>query len=101
MQTPCSTISPGPLLVHLHLIRHPVHFPRLSPVLRIRLLEVRRLRCGRRPGVADEDGAALVALLVVELTTAVLEGADGGDVEGAVLRVGPVDAPLAGLGIVE
>ena len=57
-----------------------------------------------RPDESNIDASAFPEFLVIELAAAVLELADhrlNGLAEGGVFAVGPVDAPLAGLRIVD
>src|SRR6188474_2927195 len=82
----------------------PVRLPGLAAVLGERLLPAARVRLDVVPEVAHQDRLAVPDLVVVERAGAVLavERADGGRQRQPAQSVrGPVDAPLAGLLVVE
>ncbi len=59
-----------------------------------------RIRGGVCPNKSNKDSFAIQCVLAEKLTASILELADLGWVDGAVLAVGPIEAPLVGLGIV-
>ena len=61
---------------------------------------MRRIRGGVRPNKPNKDSLAIQCVLGEELTASILEFADLGREDGATLAVGPIEAPLVGLGIV-
>src|SRR5215471_12876016 len=63
---------------------------------------MRRIARDVGPDIPPDDPLSLEGLLIVELAAAVLPAADRGrPVESALLRVGPVDAPLTRLRVVQ
>src|SRR5579864_902514 len=83
------------------LVGDPVDLPGLASIVGEGLFKVRGGRGDLRPDESDQDDSPFDGLLIVELSLAVLEFADGGYAENAVFAGGPIDAPLVGLGIVE
>src|SRR5579862_6572881 len=83
------------------LVGDPVHLPGLATVRRERLLEVGGARREGRPVETDQDALLIQRILSVELPMAVLECTDLRDGNHTVLTVGPIESPLAGLGIIE
>src|SRR5579883_3277047 len=84
------------------LIGDPIGYPRAAAVGGKRLLEMRRHRGDPRPDIADENVAALVQVVRIELADAVLELADiGWSADGPTLARCPVEAPLTRLRVVE
>ena len=93
----------GGWAIYSSLIGNPVYFPRLAPVLRIRLFEVRRIRGDVRPHKSNIDSSTLPEFLIVKLTASVPELADhrlNRLPQGGILAISPIDAPLMGLRIV-
>src|SRR3954451_11208200 len=80
---------------------NPVGFPGFTSVGGECLLEAERGGSDIGKDEAHEDGSAAKSFLVVELAASVFEVADHGATEVAILGVGPEDAPLLSLGIVE
>src|SRR6185437_14642836 len=83
------------------LIRYPVHFPRLSPIIGEGLLEMRRVRVDARPLEPLEDIAAIIGVPAVEVSYPILELTDVGraaDLPYPGRR--PVEAPLTALWVV-
>ena len=85
---------------HPRLVRNPVHFPSLTSIIREALFKVGRIRGRVRPNKSNEDSFASHCILGKELAASILEFADLGWVQDAILTVGPIEAPLVGLGIV-
>src|SRR6185436_15791203 len=98
---------PGSRIVFLRSWAHPriggdpVHFPCLASIRREGLLEMAGVRCDVRDDEPDENGAAVEVFPGVELAAAVLELADRRWRHRAAAAVREVEAPLAGLGVVE
>src|SRR5713101_6320777 len=90
-------------IFHPCLVRDPVDFPGLAPIIRERLLKVGRIRGDVRPNKSNQDGSAIRArwFRVEKLAASILEFADRGRSNGAGLAGGPIEAPLVGLGIVQ
>ena len=53
-----------------------------------------------RPNKSNKDSFAIHCILSEELAASILEFADLGWIQDAILAVGPIEAPLVGLGIV-
>ena len=83
------------------LVGDPVDLPGAAAVGGERLLKVWRSGGHAGPVVADKGGFAVDVVGGVEVAAALLERADLRRVEAARAVVGPVEAPLAGGGIVE
>src|ERR1700730_16895812 len=83
------------------LIRNPIDFPRLAAIIRKRLFKVRRIRGHVGPIESNKDCFAVNRILSKKLTLSILEFADLGWVKDANLAVGPIEAPLVGLRIVQ
>jgi hypothetical protein len=84
------------------LVGYPVGFPGFAPIGGKRLLEVRRIRRGAGPNEPGIDRSAFVDLLVIEFASAVAKLSDHGiRFEDSIGGVGPVNAPLMGLGVVK
>src|SRR5678815_5035751 len=79
----------------------PVRFPSLNAVIGERLLESIGVRRDLGEHAADQDGAPIEFLLVVELPSSVLELTDRGCAQGAAGAVREIEAPLTRLRIVE
>jgi hypothetical protein len=77
------------------------YFPGLAPVIRESLFEAARSRSDIRDDEAHHDGATVEGFLVEELAPSVLELADRGWANGTGGAVVEIEAPLAGLRIVE
>src|ERR1700683_2104147 len=60
-----------------------------------------RIRGGTGPNKTNKDAFSIQRVLGVELTLSIFKLADLGREDWATLSVGPVQAPLVGLGIVE
>src|SRR5579862_9583917 len=97
---PCSP-GLGRNIIYSRLVRNPVDLPCLASIIRERLFKVRCIPGGIGPNKSNVDGAALPRLLVVKLTTSILELADHGLFYKAILAVGPIDTPLMRLRIVK
>ena len=93
-------LSPGSI-ARAGLVGDPIDLPGAAAVAGERLLKVRRAGRHARPVVADKNGFAVNGVGGVEVAAALLERADLRRVEAADAVVGPVEAPLAGGGIVE
>jgi len=93
-------LSPGGI-AGAGLVSDPVDLPGAPPVGGEGLFEVRCRGGHAGPVVADEDGFAADGVGGVEVAAALVERADLGRVEAANAVVGPVEAPLAGRGIVQ
>ena len=95
--------SAGPLgfACHPRVRGDPVDFPRLPPVIREGLLKMARGRRDVGYDKADEDGSAIECFLGKELAAPILELADRGLAHGAAVAACKIEAPLAGLGIVQ
>src|SRR5579863_5281296 len=76
------------------LVGNPVDLPGLAAVVGKRLLEVRRVRRDRGPDKSYVDHLAVVLLLVVELTDAILELTDHRLAQNSIVVVDPVNEPL-------
>ena|SRR5216683_4266349 len=81
--------------------RDPVHFPSLASIVREGLLKTARIRRDVRYNEPNKDGSAIQCFLVVEFAASILELADRGLAQSAVVAVGKIEAPLVGLWIVE
>src|SRR5262249_23202363 len=79
----------------------PVHFPRLAAISRESLLEVTRGRSDVRDHEAHQDRFAIEGFLVDELAPAVLEATDRGYAQSTARAVGEIEAPLAGVRVVQ
>ena len=88
-------------LLYSGLIRNPVNFPGLAAIIRECLFEVWLTRVGVQPKKANQNGSAVQRILGVKLAAAVPELPDLGYDQGAVLGIGPIEPPLAGLRMVE
>ena len=88
------------LIVHPRLVGDPVDFPSLATVVGERLLKVGCAGGDVRPAISDQYGPALIWFLVDKLTVSVPELAGRRRKRKySVLAVGPIQAPLVGLGI--
>ncbi len=81
--------------------RDPVHFPSLASIVREGLFKTAGTRRDVRYNEPNKDGSAIQCFLVVEFAASILELADRGLAQGAVVAVGKIEAPLVGLWIVE
>jgi len=84
-----------------YLVRNPIYFPRLAPIIRERLFKVGRIRGQVRPNESNEYSLAINRILGEELTASILEFADLWRVKYADFAVGPIQAPLVRLWIIE
>src|SRR5260370_12123318 len=89
-------------IFHPCLVRDPVDFPGLAPIIRERLLKVSRIRGDVRPNKSNQDGSAIGAgwFRVEKLPPSILQFADLCRPHDTSLAGGQVEAPLVGLGIV-
>src|SRR5580698_5383458 len=78
-----------------------VRIPDLAPIVREGLLETAGGRRDVHDAEPDQDGPAVVGLLIVELAAAIFELAGHRNAQSTRLRVGEVDGPLVGIGVVE
>ena len=84
------------------LICDPVHLPGFAAVVGVGLFEVGGVRIGVAPNEADVDELAIQCVCSIKLAVSVLELTDlGTGVHDAIFAVGPIDAPLVGLSVVE
>src|SRR5581483_3182934 len=90
---------PAWLLADAGLVGDPVRLPRPAAVSGQRLLEMRMVRRGRRPTIANQLTAIGEIILGVELADAILELPDLRDGKNAVAMAGPVEIPLLRLGV--
>src|ERR1022692_324283 len=81
--------------------RHPVHFPRLAPISGERLFKTARIRGDVCYDESNQDSSTMNGFLVKKLATSILELADRGLAKCTVVAIGKIEAPLAGLGIIE
>src|SRR6266568_3566494 len=88
-------------ILHPRKCHHPVRFPGLAPIIRECLCKAARIRSDVRKAISTKDGSAMKCFLVEKLAAAILELADHGLAHGTVVAVGPIEAPLMGLGIVQ
>src|SRR6201999_2415586 len=93
-------LPPG-CLAGMSLVRDPVHLPGFAAVGGEGLLEVRCAGAHAGPVKADEGGFAVDGVSGIEVAVTVAEVADLGRVDAADAAVGPVEAPLARLAIIE
>lgn len=80
--------------------RDPVHFPRLTAIVRKRLFEAARIRRNVRYDKPNEDGTAIQCFLIEKLTASILKLANRGYTQSADGAVGEVQTPLAGFGVI-
>ena len=88
-------------IVYSRLVRNPVDFPSLASVIGERLFKVRRTRGHVRPNKSNQDNFAVNRILGEKLAASILEFADLGWIQDAILAVGPIEPPLVGLRIVQ
>jgi hypothetical protein len=89
-------------IAYARLVCHPVHLPGFAAIVGVGLFEVRSVRVGVCPNEANIDELAVQCVCAVELAASVLELTDlRTRVHGAVFAVGPIDAPLVRLRVVE
>src|ERR1700722_20923597 len=81
--------------------RGEIWFPGFSAVVGEGLFEMVGIRSDVRPDNPNEDGSAVVRLLIVELAAAILEFTDGRCADRAVAAVGKIQAPLMRLRVVQ
>src|SRR5271169_2307052 len=94
--------SETPSLLHSRLVRNPIRFPGLAPVVGVRLLKVRRIRRDVRPDISIQNVLAVVCVPAVKLAPAIPELADvRRTAHHALLAVRPIEAPLFGLRIIK
>src|SRR5690348_8936778 len=103
---PRSGIRRSPLrlvgfIAYSRLVGNPVDLPCLAAVVGERLFEVRFVRHSVRPYESNKNSSAFPELLIVELASSILELSNHRLSQNGIFAVGPVDAPLMGLGIVE
>src|SRR5579862_2091175 len=83
-------------------LANPINFPGLATIGRVGLLHARRLGGEIEPDIAHQDCASLEGFLMEKLPALACKSADHRRrVEGALVKVNEVDAPLARMGIVE
>src|SRR6266576_832327 len=88
-------------IVHPCVGRNPIHFPRLASILGECLFKTARLRSDIRYNEPNQDGPVIEGFLIEKLAAPVLEFSDCRLAQGAILAVGKIQTPLAGLGIVQ
>jgi hypothetical protein len=66
------------LVFHARLIRNPVHFPALAPIIGEGLFEVSRIWGDVRPNISNQDRSALHVILAEKFPASILEFADMG-----------------------
>ncbi len=86
---------------HPCVYRDPVYFPSLAPIIRVCLFKAARIRSNIRDDETNKNGSTIKCLLVEKLAAPVFELADCGLGHHTAVDVGKIEAPLAGLGIVE
>src|SRR5713226_6048577 len=88
-------------ICHACVCRDPVHFPGLASIVREGLFKTAGIRRDVRYNEPNKGGSAIQCFLVVEFAASILELADCGLAQGAVVAVGKIEAPLVGLWIIE
>src|SRR6267154_1481452 len=88
-------------LAHPGQRRGKVRFPRLATVFGKGLLEVMRALLDVGPDESDQYRPALEQFLIVELAAPVREFPDGRLTQCTVVAIGEINAPLAGLRVIE
>src|SRR5260370_23974062 len=87
-------------IFHPCVCRDPIHFPSLASIVRERLFKAARIRSDVRYNKSNQDGSVIECFLIEKLAASIFELADRGLAHGTALTVGPIEAPLVGLGIV-
>ena len=62
---------------------------------------MRRIRSNVRPDKSNKDAFSIQHVLGIKLAASILELADLGYDHGAILAVGPIEFPLAGLRVIQ
>src|ERR1700719_551171 len=88
-------------ICHPGVCRDPVHFPSLASIVREGLFKTAGARRDVRYNEPNKDGPAIQCFLIVEFAASILELADRGLAQRAVVAVGKIETPLVGLWIVE
>jgi hypothetical protein len=83
------------------LVGDPVDFPGFASVGGEGLFKVGGVGSNFRPDVAYKNRPAVEILLIEEFAASIVEFADGGLAEESIFAIGPIEAPLVSLGIVE
>ena len=80
---------------------YPVCFPGLAFVIRECLFETGRIRRDVHETVSNKDHSVIELFLIDKYTTAIFKLPYRGYAQNARVAIGPIEAPLMGLGIVE